>query len=269
MILHAAILRSAAMLVPRDQRAEWFAEWSAELCYVTQRRIPFCLGAFQDAFWLRRNKPAPHPCDAYALESPARCLLFLAALAAVSVFFIVRLPVPCKLSVPLCSTMSKAQLILGDLGVILFSLLILPATTSMALGEYPENRHSVRRTQRSRRWIFLAVKIALLLPAICFASFLLDSMTSVVIHADTSLASAIVALRWALIDQRRRCPVCLRLLRNPTIIGNSSHAFLEWYGTELICVEGHGFLYVPEISTSSYTTQRWQYLDPSWSSLFS
>src|SRR5580692_2381197 len=124
MILHAAILRSAAMLVPRDQRVEWFAEWSAELCYVTDRQIPFCLGAFQDAFWLRRNKPAPHPCDAYALESPSRCLLFLALLAGLAAFFIWRLPVPCQLSLPLCSTMSRAQLIFADLGVILFSLLI-------------------------------------------------------------------------------------------------------------------------------------------------
>ena len=83
------------------------------------------------------------------------------------------------------------------------------------------------------------------------------------------IVSSVVAMRWALADQRRRCPVCLRVLSNPTRIGGPSHVFLEWYGTELICVQGHGLLYVPEIPTSCYSTQRWQYLDPSWSTLFS
>jgi hypothetical protein len=72
-----------------------------------------------------------------------------------------------------------------------------------------------------------------------------------------------------LTDQRQRCPVCLRSLANPTRIGSPSQSFLEWYGTELICTHGHGLLYVPEIPTSWYRTQRWQYLDPTWSSLFS
>lgn len=269
MILHAAILRSAAMLVPRDQRGEWFAEWSAELCYVTDRQIPFCLGSFRDAFWIRRNKPAPHPCDAYALESPERCLLFLAALAALSVFFAFRMPLPCRGPALVCASLSRNQVFLTDLIAILPSLLILRLTTSMALGEYPSNPNRASGPTRARRWMFFCAKILLLLPVICGATWVLDSLFSVVVHAVSSLACGILAIRWALEDQRRRCPVCLRLLQNPTMIGNSSHAFLEWYGTELICVEGHGLLYVPEIPTSCYATQRWQYLDPSWSSLFS
>ena len=43
---------------------------------------------------------------------------------------------------------------------------------------------------------------------------------------------------------------------------------LAWYGTELICVKGHGLLHVPEIPTSSYSRQRWLRLDPSWRELF-
>ena len=69
MSLHLALLRSAGVLVPRQQRPEWLAEWSAELCYVRQVRAScawaFCLGAFQDAFWLMRNKGRPR-----LLESP-------------------------------------------------------------------------------------------------------------------------------------------------------------------------------------------------------
>jgi hypothetical protein len=79
----------------------------------------------------------------------------------------------------------------------------------------------------------------------------------------------VLAFRWILIDQRRRCPVCLRLLSHPTRIGGLSHVFLEWCGTEFICARGHGLLHVPEVATSSYGSQRWPPLDPSWSSLFS
>jgi hypothetical protein len=75
-------------------------------------------------------------------------------------------------------------------------------------------------------------------------------------------------MRWVFTDQRQRRPVCLRALSRPTRIGGASHAFLDWYGTELICEWGHGLLHIPEIRTSSYWTQRWMYLDASWSELF-
>ena len=68
-----AILRTAAWLVPVHQREEWFSEWSAELWHVWHTRnensvgtmsgrndaTAFCLGAFQDALWLRRNDLGP------------------------------------------------------------------------------------------------------------------------------------------------------------------------------------------------------------------
>jgi len=41
-----------------------------------------------------------------------------------------------------------------------------------------------------------------------------------------------------------------------------------WYGTEFLCLKGHGLLHVPEIPTT-YNTQRWMDLDASWGSLFS
>ena len=104
---HVAILRIAAMLVPLSQRPDWLAEWRSELWHV--RRDPhgrnvaaFCLGAFRDAFWLRRNgaapvgqgilridvPPTPAGIDSFpdqgepALTSPVQCLVFLAAIGA-------------------------------------------------------------------------------------------------------------------------------------------------------------------------------------------
>jgi hypothetical protein len=75
-------------------------------------------------------------------------------------------------------------------------------------------------------------------------------------------------MRWVLDDQRNRCPVCLRLLSNPVRIGQSSHMFLEWHGTELMCLHGHGLLHVPARPSIWFTRQRWMDLGPSWSGLF-
>ena len=84
---HATMLRAAALLVPRELRAEWLAEWGAELWVVRRvsgRATSFCLGAFRDALWVRRNNPAGDE-RAVLLKSPVGCLLVLAGLAAVTV----------------------------------------------------------------------------------------------------------------------------------------------------------------------------------------
>jgi hypothetical protein len=82
------------------------------------------------------------------------------------------------------------------------------------------------------------------------------------------LWGCVFACRWAFNDQRRRCPVCLRLLTSPVWVGDRSRYFLEWNCTELLCPRGHGLLYVPESPTSWFATQRWLSLDPSWGGLF-
>jgi hypothetical protein len=153
--------------------------------------------------------------------------------------------------------------------VLAFALMILCITTSLSLGEYPSNRNSPPLATRLRRWIFLAIKVTLLIVIVLFGVLDLAAITATPIQPHGWLIGYVLALRWALSDQRKRCPVCLRLLTNPTHIGSSSQTFLEWYGTELICARGHGLLHVPEISTSCYSTQRWLYLDHSWAGLFS
>lgn len=113
--LNRATLQAAALLVPRRQRAEWRKEWHAELWHVRQLCLEgrldgslnghlkdiapqsknaerdiaaFCLGAFPDAFHLRREilwredrASAPRP---QHLATPASCLLLLAVLAVVA-----------------------------------------------------------------------------------------------------------------------------------------------------------------------------------------
>jgi hypothetical protein len=144
-------------------------------------------------------------------------------------------------------------------------LVVASTITPFSMGEY-EGRQ--RLFARSRRWIFFAAKIALLLPIVVCGSLNLGALTSMGLGVQGLVVGNVLALRWAIVDQRRRCPVCLRLLTAPTRIGGASHAFLEWYGTELICGRGHGMMRVPEIRTSSYWTERWIYLDASWKELF-
>jgi hypothetical protein len=153
--------------------------------------------------------------------------------------------------------------------------LALPATTSLPLGEYPHTSHRLTVGIRVRRWSYLLFKLA---ASITFAYFIglsiayapthLAPSTAAFVQMCTTFIICLIAFRWTLRDQRRRCPVCLELLQNPARVGEPSRNFLSWNGIELICVGGHGFLHVPELPTSWFGTQRWLYLDPTWKSLF-
>jgi len=158
---------------------------------------------------------------------------------------------------------------------VMLALLALPATTSLPLGEYPFNPRQHSLSLRLRRWFFLAAKLALLLWIVCFVSLDVAQTVASTQTADSqgvqilvTFAIMLAGLRWTLRDQRRRCPVCLRCLQHPVRVGQPSRNFLAWNGTELICVVGHGFLHVPELPSSWFSTQRWLYLDASWRSIF-
>ena len=113
-LMRLGILRAAGFLVPSRQRAEWLSEWRTELWYAWRddgrNLTSFCLGAFPDALWLRRNAPLPRcygsllievpqnfpdlpPAgDSLFLDSPIRCLAFLGLLAAVNLAIACLLP---------------------------------------------------------------------------------------------------------------------------------------------------------------------------------
>ncbi|MCU1252811.1 MAG: hypothetical protein JWQ49_5840 [Edaphobacter sp.] len=158
---------------------------------------------------------------------------------------------------------------------VILAFLSLPATTSLPLGEYRLSSRKLSWSTRLRRWTFLGGKIALLLPIVYLVSLdlaymrtTLDTLSSEYIQLVSSFSICLFGLRWALRDQRQRCPVCLGKLTHPARVGQPSRNFLAWNGTELICIGGHGLLHVPEIQTSWFSTQRWMYLDPSWEILF-
>ncbi len=92
------LLRLASLLVPGQHRGEWWREWQSELWHVRQactcqgtpswkgeREVAaFCLGAFQDAFCLRREVGQKKVPLATTKGSAAQCLLFLVSVIAVS-----------------------------------------------------------------------------------------------------------------------------------------------------------------------------------------
>lgn len=166
--LHIAILRNAALLVPATARAEWFAEWRAELCYVEHDATAFCLGSFRDALWFRRNSPGSR--WRFSLESPLRCVLFLVGLATLMLALV--LPSR-KLWLPSWSAPGAEQFALGFLWMYLESLLVLLTLSPLGLGKYPANRCAPSLIIRLRRWAFLTIKIALLAPILSFACLML------------------------------------------------------------------------------------------------
>jgi hypothetical protein len=158
---------------------------------------------------------------------------------------------------------------------ILLAFLALPALTSVSLGEYHFSENKPSWTSMARRSAFLACKIALLLAAVYFASLDLAygrveyySIPAQYVQLLSSFAMCLFGLRWALLDQRQRCPVCLKRVTHPAQVGLAGRIFLAWNGTELICTGGHTLLHVPAAPTSWFGEPRWLYLDRSWKVLF-
>ena len=264
-----AILRAASLFAPGEERADWIREWRSELWYVPRRGATrFCMGAFQDALWLRRNSQSPAGPGLIHLESPSACLAWLATLAALCVAITIAAPGPAKPGLwP--SHMSAGEVPGGCLAMLLLTSMLLPATR-LAMGRAPVHRHPLPWQRRLRRGLFMALKIALLQPVMLAGFVTLLWLGLLVPIAPTAglFTTWTLAFRWVIQDQRSRCPVCLRLLTNPVSVGNASHTFLEWYGAESMCSRGHGVLHVPELSASYSGKRRWLRLDHSWSGLF-
>src|SRR5262249_13200059 len=145
----------------------------------------------------------------------------------------------------------RPALIFAHSFMVAVAFLVMSATTPLSLGEYPAARSSPARAKRLRRRAFLAAKFGLILPIVfCGTLDLAGILSASSLQPHAALVGYVIAFRWALNDQRRRCPVCLRRLTESASIGRFSHNFLEWCGTELFCAKGHGLLHVPQITTT-------------------
>jgi hypothetical protein len=248
------ILRAASMLAPSEQRAEWLKGWRSELWYIPRREAArFCLGAFREAIWVRQNSVRFAWRTAFWFESPLSCLAFLAFVAIVSSIIVVCLPTPITTEMFLA-----------------FALALLPARITTGRGDVVW-RHPASWPNRLHRGIFLLLKFALVLPVMVSGWVVMiwigPAARAGLLAPIANYTLWFLTLRWVLLDQRNRCPECLRLLTEPVRIGASSWTFLEWYGSESACASGHGLLQIPEIP-ASYSGAEWHRLDGSWSGLF-
>lgn len=163
---------------------------------------------------------------------------------------------------------------LNFLFALLLACLALPATTALPLGDYPRYRGRMVFGVTARRWMFLALKLLLLVGVVYLTTIAIAwgpgwaGSTSVFLQMIIAFPALLFGFRWSLQDQRRRCPECLSRLSSPARVGQASCNFLSWNGTELFCVRGHGLLHIPELPTSWFSTQRWLCLDSSWRCLF-
>jgi hypothetical protein len=130
-----------------------------------------------------------------------------------------------------------------------------------------------------RWWSFLTVKTLLLLSACLVVSMELPARVSIMLTGAVDpmvlpvstwlfLATGMVALSWSLHDQCRRCRVCLKRLGHEASVGAPGYLLLDWWGTELVCSQGHGLLHVPEMKSSWLEFEQWIRLDESWQPLF-
>jgi hypothetical protein len=155
------------------------------------------------------------------------------------------------------------------------ALVALPAVSSVSLGETNMTTHRPSAREGFRRFLFLGGKFVLIAGIGLFASFDIAyfstssfSPAAECLQLVSCFAICLVGFRWALADQRHRCPVCLRRVTNAATVGLASRTFLGWNGTEMICIGGHTLLHVPAMPTSWFSDQRWLYLDSSWQFLF-
>jgi hypothetical protein len=158
---------------------------------------------------------------------------------------------------------------------LILALLALPAITTVSLGESSVNPQKTSWSTRLNRWSFFGAKIALQLPIVYFVSLDLaygftglGRERAAYVQLIFTFAMSLFGLRWALKDQRQRCPVCMRRVTHPAHVGQASRTFLDWNGTEMMCMGGHTLLHVPSLPTSWFGGQRWLYLDTSWNFLF-
>ena len=256
------LLRTAGRIVPSADREEWRRSWYAELWHKRNRDHAAVLstawstadlsaGLVLDALWLR-------------IESCRRSVHGTARLCVVSLSGLCLLAV--LLGIALHGSLSA--FFASFSGQIVRFLTAAPLVSLVTLAVAPsrpvEQRPPRRRAPRLRRQIFFAVKATLILLLTLLMSVNCCQPLSQPFPLITEFLEmllfvffALLGLRWNFQDQEQRCKDCLRTLSAPARVGRPSHNLLEWNGTEMTCVRGHGRLKIPELETSWCRSGMW------------
>ena len=163
----------------------------------------------------------------------------------------------------------------------IFGVLVVGVTLALGIAviqaarSWPKQRDS--RGEILRYWALFFVKSALLLAGSALFCAELSARNALGLHSSkffvslladwASLLGTLLIFRWAILDQGRRCPACLRRLAMPVTLGSWSSPLLEPAATELLCDEGHGSLQLSDAHTTLGEIRRWITLDDSWRDL--
>ncbi|MGQ9634044.1 MAG: ABC transporter permease [Bryobacteraceae bacterium] len=130
-----------------------------------------------------------------------------------------------------------------------------------------------------RYWGFFAAKLWLLTGIILLAAAELAARNALSLRSGKFLFNLVLewlvilgillAFRWGILDQGRRCPVCLRRLAMPVSTGIWSSLLINPAGTELLCDQGHGALTVSATGGLVGEVRRWITLEDDWRTLTS
>jgi MacB-like protein len=134
-----------------------------------------------------------------------------------------------------------------------------------------------RRATAIRYWTFFSLKTVL--PAAAWSALCAQIVAANAVSLNPVLGLSLIVsilyllglagiVRFSYVDQRLRCPVCLRSLAMPVTMGSWSSWLLEPASTEFLCEQGHGSLYVSETHSSGTESEKWENLDDSWRDLF-
>lgn len=161
-----------------------------------------------------------------------------------------------------------------------FALALVLAIAAALLANRQSFYHARLTLASLRRSAFFLAKTALLLLAVLVFGLEFTPAAAITMLGGTDLLTeplatwlfligCMSALTWSIQDQQVRCRVCLRRLGLAAHVGCRGCVWLNWAGTEMVCMRGHGMLHVPEMPSSWNGSGRWTLLDESWQPLFS
>ena len=130
-------------------------------------------------------------------------------------------------------------------------------------------------------WLYLLAKLAIAIGAVCVLEAALAHFYPAPPHQAVRLdpvrylfsksvwftlsmlaliwSTGAVLVYWAIWDQRRRCPTCLKRLIMPIKTGSWGNVImLGRPTTEMICPFGHGTLYIEDLQISGRQYPDWQ-----------
>jgi len=283
-VLARWLIRLAAGMVPRPQRAEWRARWGSglrewwvliergELIYLGAAQIVmYCRPAFAEAFWLRFNRQGLRA----LVRSPLCPLATLAAaVAAAGVlthgFSATRTLLASAQTWHSGLSPSREDFLVGHVFSLAFGLAIgmgVAAFQRLPLRWYGWHYWSYFLLKTAS--VFLATAVLWIEGGAAVRARVLlpdgAGITAGALFWVLSMPGFGIVMGWSFRDQRRRCPVCLSRLSLPVPVGSWS-SVLEPAAVELLCDRGHGSLCMTE--TQAAGPDRWTVLGPSWQDLF-